>query len=163
MRQSWTCWSSWLYLGFGKLTGGFCGMLCGFLYFLPASTKLFIELVHTYCLSFWGQPPPAPGQWRRAPCVERSVSVSSSYFDEKWTGRVIELQKVLLLLCCADSCLSISLLSAEASFALNSPTSPYIGMYVDKDLAIRMLYRFLFIDLAFYRFSYQFPNRLKNK
>ena len=39
----------------------------------------------------------------------------------------------------------------------------WLGMYIDKDLAIPMLYRFLFIDPFFYRFSYRFPNRLKNK
>lgn len=32
------------------LIGGFCGILSGFLCFLPASTKLLKELVHTDCL-----------------------------------------------------------------------------------------------------------------
>ena len=52
-ETSWTCWSTLLSLSFGKLpllTGGFCGILSGFLDILPASTKLFIELVYSDCL-----------------------------------------------------------------------------------------------------------------
>ena len=54
IRQSWTCWSSWVSLCIRNTSSHF-------------SLVYFVSDMSNTCLSFWGQPSTAPGQWRRAP------------------------------------------------------------------------------------------------